>query len=216
MQKDVVYYGGHLWWMFQSNLCKLLCFLRFSILKIVYHTGCIECCSPIVGIGARTVVSYSWDFHLLKMFLGSVGGLLIVSDFGYSYRIYQACELVHNGCIKCVSPIVAMGPIGATTVVLQGCLLGIHPPLVRSSVMSRKQLIFFEVQQFWLTTKLAQLKDNATWCNFSDQVLLFKNILVPPAGVSRSNHLINRNIPQSSIIWSSFAIEQYSCPPFWC
>ena len=62
--------------------------------------------------------------------------------------------------------------------VLQGCLLGIHPPLVRSSVMSRKQLIFFEVQQFWLTTKLAQLKDNATWCNFSDQVLLFKNILV--------------------------------------
>ena len=90
------------------------------------------------------------------MFLGSVGGLLIVSDFGYSYRIYQACELVHNGCIKCVSPIVAIGPIGATTVVLQGCLLGIHPPLVRSSVMSRKQLIFFEVQQFWLTTKFGR------------------------------------------------------------
>ena len=73
--------------------------------------------------------------------------------------------------------------------VLQGCLLGIHRSMVRSSVMSRKQLIFFEVQQFWLTTKLAQLKDNATWCNFSDQVLLFKNILVAPAGVSRSNHI---------------------------
>ena len=47
----------------------------------------------------------------------------------------------------------------------------------------------FEVEYFWLTTKLAQLKDNATWCNFSDQVLLFKNILVAPAGVSRSNHI---------------------------